>query len=138
MPVFEGLFPKRHDKIVMDLLYDLAYWHAHAKLRLHTQSTLQRLSAGTTTLGSSLQVFSKTTCTAFIANELPREHDARVRREGQSSAGTSKRKARKFNLKTYKLHALGDYAPTIPQFGTSDGYSTQIVSSPLVFYNLST
>jgi hypothetical protein len=117
----------------MDLLYDLAYWHALAKLRLHTDSSLGRLSAGTKTLGSSLQLFSKKTCCAFTASELPREHDARVRREGQRSTGTSNRKPRKFNLLTYKLHALGDYAPTIPQFGTSDGYSTQIVSKRLDF-----
>jgi hypothetical protein len=133
MPVFEGLFPQKHNKIVMDLLYDLSYWHALAKLRLHTDSSLQRLSEGTGTLGSSLQSFSKKTCRAFTASELPREHDARVRREGQSSTGASTRKPRKFNLSTYKLHALGDYAPTIPRFGTSDGYSTQIVSKCLDF-----
>jgi hypothetical protein len=33
-----------------------------------------------------------------------------------------------FNLLTYKLHALGDYVKTIRLFGTTDSYSTQIVS----------
>jgi hypothetical protein len=33
-----------------------------------------------------------------------------------------------FNLDTYKLHSLGDYANTIRQYGTTDSYSTQIVS----------
>lgn len=35
------------------------------------------------------------------------------------------------SLCTYKLHALGDYVRTIRLFGTTDSYSTQIVS---VFY----
>lgn len=36
-----------------------------------------------------------------------------------------------FNLFTYKLHALGDYVSTIRLFGTTDSYSTQIVSPDL-------
>ncbi|KAK0479044.1 hypothetical protein EDD18DRAFT_1312527 [Armillaria luteobubalina] len=33
------------------------------------------------------------------------------------------------NLLTYKFHSLGDYCWTIPQFGTTDSYSTQIIHS---------
>jgi hypothetical protein len=33
-----------------------------------------------------------------------------------------------FNLCTYKLHALGDYVATIARYGTTDNYSTQVVS----------
>ena len=33
-----------------------------------------------------------------------------------------------FNLSTYKLHALGDYVNTIRLFGTTDSYTTQIIS----------
>lgn len=36
-------------------------------------------------------------------------------------------KLKVFNLVTFKLHALGDYARTIRWFGTSDSYSTQPV-----------
>lgn len=35
------------------------------------------------------------------------------------------------NLCTYKLHALGDYVRTICLFGTTDSYSTQIVSKAI-------
>ncbi|KAI9431387.1 hypothetical protein H4582DRAFT_2085061 [Lactarius indigo] len=35
------------------------------------------------------------------------------------------RKTHKFNMSTYKMHALGDYARCIRLFGPSDGYSTQ-------------
>lgn len=36
---------------------------------------------------------------------------------------------RVFTLDSYKLHALGDYPKTIRLFGTTDGYSTQLVLS---------
>ncbi|KAG6912787.1 hypothetical protein DXG01_012157, partial [Tephrocybe rancida] len=35
------------------------------------------------------------------------------------------RKERQFNLNTYKMHALGDYAATIRAFGTTDSYSME-------------
>ena len=35
---------------------------------------------------------------------------------------------KKLNINTYKVHSLGDYASTIRQFGTTDSYSTVIVS----------
>jgi hypothetical protein len=38
------------------------------------------------------------------------------------------RQPKGFNLNTYKFHALGDYTAAIRQFGTTDSYSTEIVS----------
>jgi hypothetical protein len=38
-------------------------------------------------------------------------------------------KQKKFNLKTYKTHSLGDYVQTIRMYGTTDSYSTEPVSS---------
>ncbi|KAF6752551.1 hypothetical protein DFP72DRAFT_1011401 [Ephemerocybe angulata] len=35
-------------------------------------------------------------------------------------------RAKTLNLETYKYHSLGDVAPTIRMFGTTDSYSTQI------------
>ncbi|KAI1786640.1 hypothetical protein LXA43DRAFT_855526, partial [Ganoderma leucocontextum] len=40
MPAFEGLLDLPDDKNVADLLFELANWHALAKLRLHTAITL--------------------------------------------------------------------------------------------------
>ena len=37
-------------------------------------------------------------------------------------------------MSTYKLHALGDYVRSIWLFGTTDNYSTQVVSTALTFY----
>ena len=41
------------------------------------------------------------------------------------------RRPKVLNLNTYKLHSLGDYPDTIKQYGTTDSYSTQLVSKCL-------
>jgi ribosomal protein L6P/L9E len=46
---------------------------------------------------------------------------------------TSVKKPKKLNLSTYKLHAIGNYSATICQYGTVDSYSTQIVSSRILY-----
>jgi hypothetical protein len=144
MAVFEGLFPDQHNGIIMDLLFELATWHGFAKFRLHTESTLQGLDFSTTRLGSNLRRFQVVTCEAYITRELPSEEAARGRRKAAAAAKqsvaaeggmeelmatTTKRKAnhRKFNLATYKVHALGDYVKFIRMYGTTDNYSTQLV-----------
>jgi hypothetical protein len=129
----------------------MAHWHALAKLRLHTDITLAAMDSITVLLGIKLRLFQSKTCPAFSTRELIREKDARVRRQNpksktngrpsvavqnpavQKSAGVSVtrdggRREKTFNLNTYKFHALGDYAATIRQFGTTDSYSTEMVS----------
>jgi hypothetical protein len=105
-------------------------WHAYAKLRLHTESTLASFERLTADLGTLLRHFSTVTCAAFKTTELPRERAARLRRATNTpgSAGTSGgSKVKGFNLSTYKLHALGDYPQTIRERGTTDNYTTQRV-----------
>jgi len=46
----------------MDLLFELATWHGLAKLRLHTESTVQALENSTTRLGIALRKFQSKTC----------------------------------------------------------------------------
>jgi len=46
--------------------------------------------------------------------------------ERSSSSGGRRQKI--FNLFTVKLHFLGDYVRHIRLFGTTDSYSTQLVS----------
>jgi hypothetical protein len=112
---------------------------------MHTDATLDILSCVTTSLGNSLRTFEEKTCAAFETRELERERAARQRRQEKSaSSGTSEsrrstapnskaRKQKEFNLRTYKLHALGDYVDTIRRFGTTDSYSTQSVSFYKIF-----
>lgn len=142
MPVFEGLFDEPHNGVVLSLLFTFAEWHTLAKLRLHTDQTLDWLEASTTDLGRDLRRFASNTCSYFQTYELPAEEAARGRREArkkashagseaapQSGTGTKTRKKVPFNLIMYKLHALGDYVRTIRCFGTTDSYSTQSVST---------
>lgn len=138
--MFEDLFPEPHEKIIQNLLFVLCSWHALAKLRMHTESTLSRLDALTTELGKAIRQFSEVTCVAFVTHELPREQAARARRQSQKNKGTSQTgtpstspRTKAFNVSTPKLHALGDYVAMIRQFGTTDSYSTQSVNA-LIFY----
>jgi hypothetical protein len=132
--VFEGLFPASHDTIVQTLLYRFAQWHALAKLRNHSESTLSFLEDTFKTLSRQLRKFRDFTCAAFNTVELQKETAARRRRLAQraecinaTSSESSGPRTKRFNLNTYKFHAMGDYVRTIKLFGTTDSFTTQIV-----------
>ena len=63
----------------MKLLYQTAEWHALAKLRMHTDSTLTLLEELTTEFGKLMRQFRDLTCSQFATIELPREAAARTR-----------------------------------------------------------
>ena len=131
--MIEGLLSKKDEKDVLDLIFILATWHAYAKLRLHTDHTLASFNALTKPLGGALRHFAGKFSDRFDTRELPKEADARKRRattnnsKGKQTKQQASRGKVRFNLLTYKLHALGDYADTIRQRGTTDSYSTQMV-----------
>ena len=104
--------------MLMRLLYKAAEWHALAKLRVHTDATLNFFEATTREFGRLMQQFRDKTSDEFDTVELPSENGAK--------RGTSSKK-KKLNLNTYKFHSLGDYVSTIRLFGTTDSYSTQVV-----------
>jgi len=56
---FDGLLPEPHNTYVLKLLFELAHWHGLAKLRMHTDATLDILSPVTTSLGNSLRTFEE-------------------------------------------------------------------------------
>jgi hypothetical protein len=129
--VFEGLFPAGHDSPVQSLLYRFAQWHALAKLRIHSDSTVTFLEQTFNQLSQLLRKFRRVTCAAYETMELPREKAARQRRLAQqpesNATESSGAKTKKFNLGTYKFHAMGDYVSTIRLFGTVDSFTTQMV-----------
>jgi len=131
--MFDGLLPDEHNDILLDLLFTLATWHAYAKLRLHTDTTLGFFDTATLILGEQLHYFLKTTCEAFPTKETPSEVASRARCNAQkvnsSGSGSTGAQQRGLNLSTYKLHALGHYPETIRHFGTTESYSTQTVSN---------
>lgn len=140
----------------------MAHWHGLAKLRMHSDLTLDIMDHVTSTLGQQFRQFKATVCDAYETYELGQEVRARAqccakkaanqtagrkgtqptRIVGQTEVGDSEILARSakrrkvFNLQTYKFHALGDYVSTIRRFGTSDSYSTEPVCFILFDYEL--
>ncbi|KAA1473807.1 hypothetical protein DENSPDRAFT_780478, partial [Dentipellis sp. KUC8613] len=128
IPVFDRLLPEPLNTLVMTVLYRLCEWHALAKLRMHTDTTLELLTKATRTMGTELRRFRDRTRNLSTV-ELPKEVEARVRRENKTpGAGPASSSARPrfLNLLTYKFHALADYVPHIRLFGTTESYSTLI------------
>ncbi|KAG2051212.1 hypothetical protein BDR06DRAFT_890275, partial [Suillus hirtellus] len=144
IPVFEGLLPDTHNKILLDLLFIMVHWHGLAKLHMHSDLTLQVLNQQTTDLGEQFHQFKMKMCNAYHTQELDHEGAAARRpRSGADAKGKQKvnleqlqgvpqlrqpRKKELFNFHTYKFHALGDYVTSIRWFGTTDSYSTEPVS----------
>ncbi|KAJ8494675.1 hypothetical protein ONZ51_g2145 [Trametes cubensis] len=133
IPCIENLVVTEHNETILTLLYHVAYWHALAKMRMHTDRSLALLTDATTILGRALRFFAHVTCAAFDTKESRSEYDTRKRAEARrqktiatSLTTLSGRRPRGLNLKVVKLHFLGDYVRTIKRFGTSDSYTTQI------------
>jgi hypothetical protein len=126
---------------VRKLLFELSTWHGLAKLRQHTETTVHDLESSTSRLGSMLRTFQQDVCSQYQTFDLPSEEAARARRrakkdglamtvkgKGKEPVAVPRRKPRKFNLDTYKIHALGGYAKAIRLFGSADNYNSQTVS----------
>ena len=137
IPVFDGLLSEPHNTVILHLLFLCAHWHGLAKLRMHSDTTLDIMDEVTTALGQAFRTFGDEICSAYNTKELPKEANARRRRQapGQNAnpakttrSSQSGRIKKTFNLRTYKYHALGDYSQTIRRLGTTDSYSTAIVS----------
>ena len=131
MPCIDGLLPEPHNTTVLSMLFILGTWHALAKLRMHTDSSLKLLDDATTCLGIALRYFTRVTCPKFPTKETAAEFNKRKRKEATSTTKAPEPNARKpttFNMKTIKLHSLGDYVSHIRTYGTTDSYDTGIVS----------
>ena len=114
----------------MSLLYVLATYQALGKLRLHTEDTLDYWENVCRVMGELVRQFRDCVCPRFETKETPREAQARAHRSTKKNKkeGNSARRSKKFNLHTYKFHAVGDGPSTVREFGTTDSYSTWIVS----------
>lgn len=91
IPVFEGLLPEPHNTIVLKMLFELANWYSLAKLRVHTEETIELLEDATQRVRLAVREFEKVTCAYYHTTELPREEAARGRR---NAATTAKAKAK--------------------------------------------
>ena len=134
--------PRPHDKRIHDLLFALSVWHACAKLRCPTDSTLSTLRSQTREVGRQLRDFLRTTCSDFDTRELPKELAARGRRKARKAAAgetlpETTSKTVYLNLDTIKYHYMAKYVDAIKHFGTADSYTTQTVRTSLNVKSLS-
>ena len=133
--MFEGLFPTAHDSSIQCLLFQLSEWHALAKPRMHTDDSLALLQQSLWSLGDQLHHFQQDMCEKLHAHKLPTQAVQQQRREMvELNAGQQRKEAcstllpKKINLDIYKFHALGDYVTMIKMYGTTDSFTTQVVS----------
>lgn len=146
IPAFDGILPKLHNTVVLDLLFSLVIWQSYAKLKLHSDSTLVSFDNQTTLIGRTLRSFKKKTCDKIDTRKLaqkdsgyrtPRQPDHPSRGAPTGKKGAASRKAapssgkkKVFNMNTYKMHALGHYVPSVKRLSTNDNYSTKDVHPP--------
>ena len=137
--------------MILDLLYVLATWHAIAKLRMHSTSTLSVFDGVTKVLGQLLRRFNDHVCPKYNTRDTP----SKLKKQASRTASEAAKKKsqhpanlkdaekvaptkRNFNLAAYKPHALGHYSSWIRHFGTTDSYSTQTVWFILHLINILT
>ena len=115
IPAFDGLFPNDDDnRSISVLLFLLATWHAYAKLRLHTDTTLEMLETIGGSLCQALRHFAGVTCPQYATKELPQEANARAQIAiCKKKASSTTAKPKTFNMTTFKLHCIPDYPPAI-------------------------
>jgi hypothetical protein len=78
--------PQEYNQNLLDMLFTFGSWHGLVKLRLHTEHTLNLLDEATTALGDVLRAFLQDTCADIPTKELPREYNARIRREARAKS----------------------------------------------------
>lgn len=113
---------------------------------MHTDDTLRIMESVTEEVGNEIRRFSDEACPSFSTRELQREAECRIRLQVRKKSNTSPhsnvqgapsnangRRPKVLNLRTYKLHALGDYTAQIRLYGTTDSYSTQPVCHISIF-----
>ena len=100
------------------MLFSLAEFHAFAKMRLHTERTLELFDQSVIKLGEDMRKFETVVCAAYETKELPRETAARGRREAAAAAKASSKTAppggRKGKGKASPLAAAARHAPQKP------------------------
>jgi len=109
----------------MKLLYRTAEWHALAKLRMHSDSTLLLLEELTTEFGQLIRQFRDFTCIQFKTVELPRETAARKRR-------CTKQQSESAKLSAVPCPSLTSAPASNPEVGTASSNITASAPPPAI------
>jgi len=59
---FRRTFPEPQNEAILKLLFICAHWHALAKLRMHTDSTLKIFDEITADIGAEFRTFEREMC----------------------------------------------------------------------------
>lgn len=95
IPVFDGILANEsHSAATLSLLAVCAEWHALAKLRMHTDDTLQLLQDTTVKLGSEFRSFLDGVCQEVATEELDSEKEAREAQQKKTKAAQKTRNAK--------------------------------------------
>jgi hypothetical protein len=144
MPCFEGLFPQQFDGAIQNVLFSMAAFHGFAKMRMHTDTSLAIFDGLTTQLGKVIRFFANRVCPELPTRATAKEAAAKARQRARaankkSTTRTNKTKSksdkddcRKFNIFTYKWHALTHYVHIIRRYGTLDFLGTQRVCQMII------
>ena len=92
IPVIEGILPEEENKILLDLAFDMATWHAYMKLCVHTTHTIRSLRLQTKELGTLLRCYAKKVCPKYKTKPLPGEAAAAYRHKAAKGKKTTKGK----------------------------------------------
>jgi hypothetical protein len=114
LPAAEGLVPEPYNSKLMTLVFRLAEWHALAKLRMHTERTLDHLDQATVAIGQEMRSFRDWT-QALGTTELPGEASARQRRKSKKDA------AKKTSSHSANSHAAPSQTPPGSSSKTASG-----------------
>jgi len=104
-----------------------------SKVAPNTPVVAQISSPQTSLSGADLQTQTQTLPSDTTPNSLQPVGEAQHLNTPQTTSSPPQPKVKRFNLLTYKIHSLGDYVSMIRKFGTTDSYSTQIVSSAIIY-----
>ncbi|KAF8896664.1 hypothetical protein BD779DRAFT_1466557 [Infundibulicybe gibba] len=138
IPVVEGLLPQPHNDRVMTMLFRLCEWHALAKLRLHTDATLQHLEMATTVMGSEVRGFRDSTRKDFATIELPSEVATRARRKHHRKSRNGRRSTTQTasDLNASTSAASGSSATALPSLPPPSAKSRYLNVSTYKFHAL--
>lgn len=114
IPAFEGLLDEKGDREVMKLLYRMSEWHGLAKLRMHTDVSLAFLETVTKEMGGLLRKFRDFSDENYATHELPREMEARARREREKVTHMASQSVAQTPSSTASGQTVVPEEPTMP------------------------
>ena len=121
---------EKYSKSITAIITVCAEWHALAKLRMHTDITLELLERTTVKLGQEFRAFLCNVCSNIQTEELAAEVQARLRRLERQKAEKEKVEAKKAEEAGQSLGAEQGQKSTETTNGKRPGKGTKAKEDP--------